>query len=421
LVLDAVTGTSAVVTNISVRELPGNHAVQATAASRPIYGVVPQGGRRNIFTQTEAFNEAVWLKAETTVPATQFLAPDGTTTAESLIPTTVSGQHYAYVTVTTASALYTISLYAKANGYDFITLMDATVSQARTFNLSNGTKGGVAGQLAPVSDDIVSVGDGWYRCSITVSATAAAQSLRIYPYSADNPAVWSGNGTSGILLWGAQFETGSTATAYQRVTTQYDVTEAGVQSCSYLFFNGTNNSMTATLPAAISQPSTVFIGGQITNPSASIFQRFLDSGVGGGNRTAIGKQATATSAVFAGALLEYADDFAKGVYTASLNTTSSSARKNGTQRASGTVGSNPIGTLLIVGRSEASAEYLTGQIFSLIVRGAATTGTTINATEYWVGDKTGFSNWANIVSPTIFARDDTAVLDRFNQIIERRA
>jgi DNA-binding helix-hairpin-helix protein with protein kinase domain len=33
----------------------------------------------------------------------------------------------------------------------------------------------------------------------------------------------------------AQLETGSTATAYQRVTTAFDVTEAGVQSVSYLF------------------------------------------------------------------------------------------------------------------------------------------------------------------------------------------
>jgi hypothetical protein len=27
--------------NISVRELPGNHAVQATFANRPLYGIVP--------------------------------------------------------------------------------------------------------------------------------------------------------------------------------------------------------------------------------------------------------------------------------------------------------------------------------------------------------------------------------------------
>jgi hypothetical protein len=61
-------------------------------------------------------------------------------------------------------------------------------------------------------------------------------------------------------------------------------------------------------------------------------------------------------------------------------------------------------------------------LYSLITRfGANLDAPTIASTETYVAGKTGFPNWANIVSPTIFARDNTAVLDRFNQIIERRA
>lgn len=39
--------------NISVRELPGNHAVAPTDAARPTYGVEPKGGRRNLLLATD--------------------------------------------------------------------------------------------------------------------------------------------------------------------------------------------------------------------------------------------------------------------------------------------------------------------------------------------------------------------------------
>jgi hypothetical protein len=41
----------------------------------------------------------------------------------------------------------------------------------------------------------------------------------------------------------AQLEVGSTATAYQRVGTAFDVTEAGVASMSYVSFDGTDDGM----------------------------------------------------------------------------------------------------------------------------------------------------------------------------------
>jgi hypothetical protein len=70
------------VDNISVRELAGNHATQTSAASRPTYGIVPAGGRRNLFTRTEEFGDAVWATTNATVTTYAALAPDGTMTAD---------------------------------------------------------------------------------------------------------------------------------------------------------------------------------------------------------------------------------------------------------------------------------------------------------------------------------------------------
>ena len=70
--------TTSTYDNISVKELPGNHFLQATAGNRPILGVEPAGGRRNLLTYTEQFDNAAWLKTNAPVTANAAVAPDGT-------------------------------------------------------------------------------------------------------------------------------------------------------------------------------------------------------------------------------------------------------------------------------------------------------------------------------------------------------
>jgi hypothetical protein len=66
---------------------------------------------------------------------------------------------------------------------------------------------------------MLAVGDGWYRCSITLDGGTGATSSALL-YQTDNGSAFSytGNGTSGIFLWGAQLELGSTATTYNPTT-----------------------------------------------------------------------------------------------------------------------------------------------------------------------------------------------------------
>ena len=182
----------------------------------------------NLLLQSQSFDNGYWTKVAATVSANATTAPDGTTTAEFLILSTESNLHAASASVGTFGAgnTYTLSVYAKANGYDFISLglhngaISAGNETIQNFNLVTGT---VASSFntAPTSASITSVGNGWYRCVVTWVISTTTPNIALFVVNTDaNPrAGWAANGTSGAYLWGAQLEQRSFATAYTPTTT----------------------------------------------------------------------------------------------------------------------------------------------------------------------------------------------------------
>jgi hypothetical protein len=78
------------------------------------------------------------------------------------------------------------------------------------FDLSAGTVGTVvSGYTAAIED----VGNGWYRCSVS-GVTLSAGYLIVGVADADNSTTVTKSGTDGILVWGAQAETGSFGSSY---------------------------------------------------------------------------------------------------------------------------------------------------------------------------------------------------------------
>jgi hypothetical protein len=237
----------------SVKELAGNHAVQATGANRPNYGIEPQGGRRNLLVRTEEFDNAAWLKSDATITVNTTASPVGTLTADTVTANAGLSFHYAYVaSAPTVTGAYTYSVYVKKGTATWL-FLTVTNSSINYFNLDTGLFG-----TAPDSPTVTPLADGWFR--ITVTRTLSAQNLHcgIGVAGGNGLANFTATGTETLIVWGAQAELGSTATNYQRVTDQYNVTEAGVPPVSYLFFNGNNFAM--------STPSINFPAGP-TNPT----------------------------------------------------------------------------------------------------------------------------------------------------------
>jgi hypothetical protein len=262
-------GGSATWDNISVKELPGFHATQSVTAARPILARVPARGRANLLTRTEEFDNADWVKSNSTITANATTAPDGTLTAEKIVDNTTNGAHYALRSgfPVVSGVTYTHSAYLKAaeRTLAFLGAFDGSANFGASFDLSAGAVSGIR-TGSNTSASIVDAGNGWYRCAITFTSTRTGTSnffsqIGIITTTGD----WAspnyiGDGVSGLFLWGAQTETSSTASAYQKVTSTYDVTEAGQADNYFLWFDGIDDSMvTPTITPGIDKVQ-VFAG-----------------------------------------------------------------------------------------------------------------------------------------------------------------
>ena len=128
-----------------------------------------------------------------------------------------------------ASGDYTLSVYAKADGADFLYLFvaDGTNDHGRYFDLANGTMGNTVGTL--VSSSITDAGNGWYRCVITWNnPSSATRYPALLPSTTNATGRSSQVGTSpnGILVTAAQFEAASTVSSWLETTSGSTVTRS---------------------------------------------------------------------------------------------------------------------------------------------------------------------------------------------------
>jgi hypothetical protein len=190
--------------------------------SRPTDAVYYDGktvtkAEENLLLRSQEFDNASWSKSNATVTANTTTAPDGTTTAEKLIENSSAGIHAVYQVKTVIATSYTASVYMKASERTWGFLQFSTTQLGAYFDLTNGVVGTVS---AGYTASIQSVSNGWYRCSITTTSTAASWTSAVLTSTGDGVISYTGDGTSGIFIWGAQLEQRTSVTAYQPTTTQ---------------------------------------------------------------------------------------------------------------------------------------------------------------------------------------------------------
>lgn len=162
------------------------------------------------------------------------IAPNGTTTADLIVEDTSNGAHRTNTLQWTdfGTSPTTISVHMKQGvgsryGYfgvysnvsdRYYLVVDLATG---AFNVDTAGTGIVAS-----ASGVQSLGSGWYRAYITftesLTYTAAAVGMS---NSSTSVATYTGDGSSGIYLWGAQLESGATLRTYQRTSATAAETE----------------------------------------------------------------------------------------------------------------------------------------------------------------------------------------------------
>lgn len=221
---------------------PGDIISIASRSSGAAYGYggkVSLSSNRNLIVASESFSawgidNGIAGVPTVSITADAITAPDGTTTADKIAEATTASTYFGINRNITAGILpatdYTFSIYAKAGERNFLAFYFTVVGVSIVFNLTTGAYNLIQGSCRPSA---TYVGDGWWRCSVSMTTNNIGPNylyLLLSPCNSISGAGYAGVIGSGLYIWGSQLEQNSIVTDYIKVPT---VTEVALEHYTY--------------------------------------------------------------------------------------------------------------------------------------------------------------------------------------------
>ena len=350
--VDAVTGASLVTfTRASSGTYTDSAGVLQTAATDvPRFdhnpttgeslGLLVEEQRTNLLLRSEDFS-TTWVRFNVNASSNAILAPDGTLTADKLTENNADNFHRIRQGIT-SGVTGVFSVFLKAAERTRVNLGTSDINLIAGFDLSAGSVVSGTGSIEPF-------GDGWYRCSISATFTTSGPFLLLRNSSSE---FYTGDGTSGIYLWGAQLEVGSFPTSYIPTTGATATRNASLADLiSGAIANNIRSFYVEFSSPAVGTRGVVSLNDNTANERASVLTSGTDPRLvvhdGGAEQANINGGTVAAGVRTRVAVRINADDFAISI--------------NGGAVVTDTSGTLPTVDRLMFGRTQAG-EYLNGRI-----------------------------------------------------------
>jgi hypothetical protein len=181
-------------------------------------GVLIEGARTNLLLRSQEFDNAYWTKASGSISANSTTAPDDTSTADLFTEDTSTGFHRTFsigVASAASGVTYTSSIFVKPNGRTIVRFVLGGAAMASDRGADFDLTAVTASNINSGTSTITALANGWLMLTVTATTTATGQVLPIiYLASALTTISYTGDGTSGLYLWGAQLEAASFPSSY---------------------------------------------------------------------------------------------------------------------------------------------------------------------------------------------------------------
>lgn len=219
----------------------------------------------NLLTYSEDVSQTSWVKSRATATANVTTAPDGLNTAGKYIEDLTLGEHGGSRAAPIVNGTtYNVSCYFKQAERTKIRFYSA-ISGSKSFDvdLTNGnvTNNGFAN--IPL---VTAVANGFYRISITDTATSSSsvQIMSFRTYNASNTITYTGDGTSGVYVWGAQLTQSSSIKTYEKTGAT-----ANGEGFITKWYDQSGNANDAAQTTVANQAQIVSVSALITDPNTS--------------------------------------------------------------------------------------------------------------------------------------------------------